>query len=72
MDNRIDRPGAALGSAGLRAVDLPLREGRGGGGPVERAGLGGGGRRGVSSWRVNLAGPFDPNAPRGTYLDILV
>jgi hypothetical protein len=22
--------------------------------------------------RVNLAGPFDPEAPRGTYLDILI
>lgn len=22
--------------------------------------------------RVNLAGPFDPDAPRGTYLDIMV
>lgn len=33
---------------------------------------GGGGLKREPGWKVNLAGPFDPMAPRGTYLDILV
>ncbi len=71
MDNRIDRPGAGLRPAGIRTVDQPLDEGRGG--ALRRGDSAiGGGRRGETSWRINLAGPFDPHAPRGTYLDIVV
>lgn len=60
------RPGATTTttrptSDGWRRASAPVRTGMHWEGNVN-------GFRG----RVNLSGPFDPDAPRGTYLDIMV
>lgn len=70
MSSRIDSLTGRV-TTGVGAVRESLADGRaaGGGGevlPPER------GLVRERGWRVDLAGPFDPLAPRGTYLDILV
>lgn len=70
MADRISSLGGRAGAA--TTSTRPASDGRGR--PVAPTGGGRMSEGNVNGFRgrVNLAGPFDPDAPRGTYLDIMV
>ncbi len=58
-------------ATGVAAIRTPARDQRALLAHGDHA-TGGPGLKREPGWKVNVAGPFDPAAPRGTYLDILV
>lgn len=71
MENRIDWSGGRPAGS-IARLDPPGRDGRGAGVAARAGALSAALGRNERGWHIDVAGPFDPDAPRGTYLDILV